>query len=94
MKNNNKKISASEINQFLYCPYQWYYKRYYGSQELLRRYKKAYGDTNPTTSAFEKGVAFHKKYYRHYTIKKVLTRMFILLVVLLMIAGWWFKCQS
>ena len=33
-KNASLKISANEINRFVYCPYQWYYRRYYGQKDL------------------------------------------------------------
>ena len=35
----HKKLSANEINRFIYCPYQWYYGRYYG-----KYYGKYYGN--------------------------------------------------
>ena len=35
MYNKSENISASEINKFVYCPYQWYYERFYGQKKIL-----------------------------------------------------------
>ena len=34
MKKNKSTISANEINRFVYCNYQWYYGKIYGSARL------------------------------------------------------------
>lgn len=34
MFNDKKTITPNEINKFTYCPYQWYYERYYGSKGI------------------------------------------------------------
>ncbi len=34
MYNDKETISANEINKFAYCPYQWYYERFYGRKKL------------------------------------------------------------
>lgn len=61
-----KKISATEINQFTYCPYQWYYEKIYGKSELLDKNRVKSG----TESAFERGRKFHDRYHTGYLIKK------------------------
>lgn len=91
MKNNSPKISANEINRYCYCPYQWYYKRYYGTKELNRRYKELGIDASSHLSHFEKGRIFHKRYYRAYHIQKILRIALILIVILFilwMVVSW------
>ena len=42
MKHTNidkKTISAHELNKYAYCPYQWYYERFYGRKELRQLYQ-------------------------------------------------------
>lgn len=59
---SNKYISASEINQYLYCPYQWYYEKKYGHKhinELREKNGEKYEFSN-----FKKGIEYHEKYYR------------------------------
>lgn len=50
-------LSATEINQYLYCPYQWYYQRIYKDQMEGSLVK------GKTKKNFRKGIDFHKKYY-------------------------------
>jgi len=85
MKNDSQKISANEINRFLYCPYQWYYTRYYGSKALNESYKALDIQTSGHESNFVKGQRFHHNYYRSYRFKKVLQGMLILLLIGLVI---------
>lgn len=33
-------ISATELSKFEYCPYQWYYERVYGRNELRKLAKE------------------------------------------------------
>ncbi|MCL2415746.1 MAG: hypothetical protein FWD01_02930 [Defluviitaleaceae bacterium] len=40
---DKKTISASEIGRYIYCNYQWYYEKSFGTAELRRR-KKEYLD--------------------------------------------------
>ena len=43
MKWDRTTISASEVNRYTYCPYQWYFERYYGRNKLsqMAKAKKA-----------------------------------------------------
>ena len=72
MKRDDKTISASEINRYLYCNYQWYYERKYGSAELRRR-KKAYmeehGIKPDADSPLQKGLRFHADFERRRRLK-------------------------
>ncbi len=91
MKNDNPKISANEINRYCYCPYQWYYKRYYGTTELNKRYKELGIDTSSHLSHFEKGRLFHKRYYRAYRIQtfiRILLIIAIVIFILWMVGSW------
>ena len=70
MKDNNRK-SASEINKFVYCNYQWYYSKTYGDKKLKDLYKNRNKKTNKKTNVkntnnssknFQKGLEFHNNY--------------------------------
>lgn len=40
MSIDKKTISAHELNKYAYCPYQWYYERFYGRKELRQLYQE------------------------------------------------------
>lgn len=91
--NNNKKISANEINRFVYCPYQWYYGRYYGQTALKEQYKALGSKSSKTENHFAKGVKFHKAYYRSYRIKRGILLVGIIVASVILIGSLmgWFK---
>jgi len=65
MNNSSKSISANEINKYAYCPYQWYYERFYGAAYLRRAYKERneeLGLTDTVFSNFKKGLDYHAGY--------------------------------
>ena len=65
LHNNSKSISANEVNKFLYCPYQWYYERLYGSAEIRELYKERnerLGLHDIAYSNFKKGQAYHAEF--------------------------------
>ena len=72
MKNNY--ISASEINRYLFCNYQWYYERKHGAAEL-RRQKKEHleelGIKPNKNSPLQRGLAFHGQFERRRRLKVV-----------------------
>lgn len=72
MKNQSQNLSAHEINRFIYCPYQWYYTRYYGTRDLQARYKALDRPSGEAESNFSKGHKFHKNYYKSYRLKSFL----------------------
>ncbi len=39
LKWDRTTISASEVNRYTYCPYQWYFERYYGRSKLFQMSK-------------------------------------------------------
>ncbi|MCL2376208.1 MAG: PD-(D/E)XK nuclease family protein [Defluviitaleaceae bacterium] len=64
---DDKTISASEINRYLFCNYQWYYERKYGLTELRRRKKEhleEMGITPDENSPIMRGLAFHARFGR------------------------------
>lgn len=81
MKNNSHKISANEINRFVYCPYQWYYTRCYGSKALHERYKALDIQSSQHESNFVKGQKFHHHYYRSYRFKRVVQSLLLVLLI-------------
>lgn len=81
MKNSSKKISANEINRFVYCPYQWYYARAYGSKTLREQYKALGIDDSGLESNFVKGQKFHRRYYRNFRLKRALQILLSLLFI-------------
>ena len=67
MKKEDKPISASELNRYSYCPYQWYYERLYGMKELRRLYQERnerLGLTDKAAGNFTRGLEHHRKSYR------------------------------
>ena len=72
-------LSAHELNQYAYCPFQWYYEIQYGRQEIRRRYRQRHL-TDTVSSQFVRGVAFHQKIYRRYSRIRLLRRLGILAI--------------
>ena len=89
MKNKSTKISANEINRFIYCPYQWYYNRYYGSKAIKDKYRALDIQSSDHEANFVKGQKFHKNYYRSYRLRRAL--QIILIVIFLFLLIWWVK---
>jgi hypothetical protein len=90
MNNDKKTISASEINRYVYCPFQWYYERLYGRKflrEKLRERNQALHLTDTAASNFKKGLQFHRRYLLaarlRFAVKAVLLAALIGLAVYL-----------
>ena len=82
MYNDNKRISASEINKFTYCPYQWYYIRKYGQKYIAERFRQLNPDYEPNVqNKFVAGNNFHKFYRLKYTLKRVAIMLLILAAI-------------
>lgn len=82
MYNNNERISASEINKFTYCPYQWYYERKYGTKYIRQKFRKANPDYFfDKENKFLSGNHFHKFYRMKYMIKRVAIIILILATI-------------
>lgn len=90
MYNDSSRISANEINRYIYCNYQWYYKRFYGDKvltQMKKEHNKALGiKKDARTHAFIRGNKFHRNYHRWYQVKKVL--YMLLLIALIVIVSW------
>lgn len=83
MKNNTLVISPSEINKFIYCPYQWYYERKYGGAEIRRLAAEARsGAEHSSQSNFVRGAKYHSSFLRKYKFKR---RLFIFAAVVIII---------
>lgn len=85
MKNNKKTITASEVNKYMYCPYQWYYERYYGREGLQEKRKEKINSLNfknSMESNFEKGLKFHNGYYGRDRLRKRIKILFFLAILL------------
>ncbi len=64
-KDSNLEISASELNKFTYCNYQWYYEKIYGSKHINKMRKEMLeelGYEDSAKSNFVKGQEFHNNY--------------------------------
>lgn len=90
MKDSKKTITPNEINKYLYCPYQWYYERYYGKTQLRNLYKERnekYNYKDTTKSNFKKGLDFHNNYSNGHEDKfpKKLIIIFIMVLILFIV---------
>ncbi len=85
MYNDSRRISANEINRYVYCHYQWYYRRRYGDSELSKLkkdYNQALGiKQDARTHAFIRGNQFHLNYHRWYKIKKAVYLLLIITIL-------------
>lgn len=83
MKNNSEKISASEVNRYCFCPYQWYYERVYGKSNLINLKKEELnklGIKDFSKSNLKRGVKFHNNYLKIYKIKQTIKFLFYMLI--------------
>ncbi len=88
MKNDKNTITPNEINKYLYCPYQWYYERFYGRKEINELYKernKKLKLDDKTYSNFKKGVNFHNAYYIKHESLKFIKKIIIVCALLMLI---------
>jgi hypothetical protein len=73
MHKTEKPISASDINRFVYCNYQWYYEKKYGSKYLNELHKQRNrGYTDSGKSNFARGNKFHAGYVRRDRLNRLL----------------------
>ena len=87
MQKDENTISASEINKFIYCNYQWYYEKAYGRAAIAKERKKFLEsrkiNNDPSLSNFRKGQKFHDAYYSKYKAARAFK---IILTVLILCA--------
>lgn len=85
MKNNKLVITPSEINKFVYCPYQWFYERKYGTTELRRLAAENRSGVKHTREGnFVRGAKYHSSFLREYEFKRKLL-IFAVAVVMILI---------
>lgn len=89
MKNNKVRISANEVNRYIYCPYQWYYGRTYGQKTLKEKYQALDRKTNQQEANFKKGLRFHKHYYQSYRMKRRIELAILIIFLCLLIGSVW-----
>lgn len=80
MKNSSRRISANDINKFCYCPYQWYYERYYGGKELRAmktELNSRLGLEDTMTENFNKGNNHHKYVHIWYKLLRIALILFM-----------------
>jgi len=85
MNRETKTISASELNKYSYCPYQWYYERLYGQKELrrlVRERNEGLHLKDTTMSNFRRGELHHRREYFRYRLKQGLLKVAVAAVVL------------
>jgi hypothetical protein len=76
---NNTKISASEINQFVYSPKLWYKKRTRKKSKVLNKNCKS-EKNDKLRKVFRRGNRFHKYFLLKYNLFLILKRLFILIL--------------
>lgn len=88
LENDSNTISASEVNRYTYCPYQWYYERVYGRKELRKlaaERNRELGLSDTRMSHLKKGLEYHKKEYQIYRINRFIKKVIVILSVGLII---------
>lgn len=79
------KISANEINRYMYCPYQWYYKRHYGNKALQEQYKALGLSSSNHENYYTKGMKHHTHYHQAYRMKRLLQGVLIVVIFALIL---------
>lgn len=87
MKKSSTRISANELNRFMYCPNQWYYKRVYGAKSLTQMYEALDIEHSEHTEHFTKGMKHHTSYHFRYRIMKVIRIIILIGLVILIFKG-------
>jgi CRISPR/Cas system-associated exonuclease Cas4 (RecB family) len=93
MYNDRHTIAASEINKYVYCPYQWYYERLYGRAYIRKKYNernRALHLQDSMTAHFNKGLRFHKRYL-FWNRLRVVFKIVVLLVVAILVVYLYLK---
>lgn len=86
MREKPVRISANEVNRFIYCPYQWYYGRIYGQKALKEKYQALDHSSSQHEANFKKGLHFHERYYKSYRRKRRI-EMVILFIFFILLIG-------
>lgn len=83
-KNDSEWISASDINKYSYCPYQWYYERKYGQREiarLAREAAEASGKEFVSGGRMELGISYHQRHFSRLRAVRRALSVFISLII-------------
>ncbi|MEK5394033.1 hypothetical protein NSQ59_27415 [Margalitia sp. FSL K6-0131] len=70
-----KRISASEINEFCYCPYSWLYSRKYGKKHFQMDKQKV----------MQRGTSYHQKHQDKMISQGPVSWKIIFLVLMILI---------
>ena len=99
LKWDRTTISASEVNRYTYCPYQWYFERYYGRSILFQMSKtkkaepalKKSKTTEKTAdkkreSHLARGRAYHAKEYENFKRQQKIVWAILILIAVIIVA--------
>ncbi|MEF9959934.1 MAG: hypothetical protein RR448_09040 [Niameybacter sp.] len=87
MKKSSTRISANEMNRFMYCPNQWYYKRTYGTKVLGEMYQALDMEHSDHQDHFTKGMKHHSRYHLKYKVFKGIRLVLLGIIFLLILKG-------
>ncbi len=94
VENDKNTISANEINKFSYCPYQWYYERYYGRKELRLLAKQRNEDLGLTDFRQERLLEGNKRHAMVHQSYKWRMAVIKLMLIAVIAAGIYFMVRS
>ena len=84
MDKDRHTIAATELSKFDYCPYQWYYERLYGRNELRRLEKERnerLGLEDKRKERLEQGVRYHNDIYVFYGRRRRVIAFAVLIIL-------------
>lgn len=81
MKKSPTRISANEMNRYMYCKNQWYYKRVYGAKALNEMYQALDHKPSEHPEHFKKGLKHHSRYHFRYGLMKGIRIVILALVM-------------
>ncbi len=91
------KISASEVNRYIYCNYQWYYEKVYGKEHIRKLYKERnekLGLTDNSKSNFVKGLNFHNNFRLKKKSSLVNVLIFIIIMFIIVFLYYYFDLKE
>ncbi len=89
LKWDRTTISASEVNRYTYCPYQWYFERYYGRSKLFQMSKTKKAEPalkKSKTSHLARGRAYHAKEYENFKRQQKIVWAILILIAVIIVA--------
>ena len=88
MDKNRHTLSATELSKFEYCPYQWYYERLYGRNDLRKLEKERneqLGLREFRKENFESGIQYHNEYDFKARFTRVLVTVVIIVAIIVFV---------